>query len=144
MATAATVGRVGDRAPLIREPRWSRPALLGAGRSFDLVLGVASDAVPVVALIADGEHVPVEVNGARWLRCGCTRYTCTLSAPLGDGLYDLDVRIAGTRHVGARSVAALPENRERLVLVHCSDLHLLKPLPGGGLEDRSIRSLQAW
>jgi predicted MPP superfamily phosphohydrolase len=53
-----------------------------------------------------------------------------------DGLYDLHVQAHRQRFRMPHAVGIVSE-AETLTLLHCSDLHLLKPTPGGEMRDRS-------
>jgi len=72
------------------------------------------------------------------LRPGLVRYTCSAAAGLEPGaLYALEVRCGGARVTMPRTASMLPEDTSTLALLHCTDLHLLVPVAGVGMVDRS-------
>jgi hypothetical protein len=52
-------------------------------------------------------------------------------------LYDLELRSGGARARMPRAASALPGDTRTLTLLHCTDLHLLVPVAGEGMVDRS-------
>jgi hypothetical protein len=121
----------------IKEPRWSRPALLDEGRSFRLIVASLLLASPTIVLRRGGAIVPVSVESSCSLGPGLTLYICIALGGSPGQLYDLEVQIEGQRSRIPHAVGFVAQRNERLVLLHCSDLHLFKPTPAGGLADRS-------
>ena len=124
--------------PSIKEPYWTRPTLLDSNRTFPVVLESRSAASPALSLTSvDGDKVSVRIEGSATLRSGLTEYTCTALGAIAGHTYDLELAIDGIDTTVPRAVSALPHDTESLTLLHCSDLHLLKPTPEGTMKDRS-------
>lgn len=131
----------------IREPRWTRPALLR--REAPLRPDLAPWTGDPLRVVLEGE-VPVEgvsLEGAagvyplivvsRQFRDGFTHVGCA-TRPLPEGLYDLFVfRRGAARLISPHAVASVAE-RDAFTLAHISDLHLLKDV-AGALVDQTDR-----
>jgi hypothetical protein len=65
------------------------------------------------------------------------RCACTAQDPAAGQLYDLEVSVDGQQWRMPRAAVLPDETRDGLTILHCSDLHLLKPTPEGTLADRS-------
>jgi 3',5'-cyclic AMP phosphodiesterase CpdA len=123
---------------MIKEPRWSRPACLGRSRSFEIVLQSASTTTtPKVSLKGDCVEIPASVESAVYLGPGLSRCRCTAEKATPGSLYDLHVCADGRLWRMPHAVAVPAAGQDYPTILHCSDLHLLKPTPAGTLEDRS-------
>ena len=129
----------------IREPRWSRPALLDGGRSFQLVVASPPSERPLVTLVGKEAAISVSVECTASPRPGIALYTCVAQGGSPGVLYDLEVRAGGDCARMPHAVTVLDGRDAGLTLLHCTDLHLIKPTPEGALADRSalIRALVA-
>jgi hypothetical protein len=122
---------------MIKEPRWSRPACLGRSRSFEIVLQSEPAQVLTVVLRGDCGDIPASVDCVTRLEPGLSRYGCTAGQAAPGDLYDLEVCADGRLWRMPHAVAVPAEGQDRLTILHCSDLHLLKPTSEGALENRS-------
>ena len=123
----------------VREPRWTRPALVPWRRPFRVVIETPLSANAGLVLSRDGEIAALEVRGKTVLTEGFVAYTCSIPDGLPEQLYDLVLMDDGDRHVSPNAVYALPGFRETFTFLHASDLHLLVGGSDGTLEDRSPR-----
>ena len=129
--------------PSILSPHWTRPALLGPGRAFQVIVAGRPDGMPVMTLTAGAEVLPVHIEDVVPLRPDLTQYSCTAvkdGAAAGGkpgALYDLELRTHGTQAKMCRAASVLPEDTTSLTLLHCTDLHLLVPVAEKGMVDRS-------
>jgi predicted phosphodiesterase len=122
---------------MIKEPRWSRPACLGRSRSFEIVLQSEPVRAPRVVLKDGRGDIPAAVESVVHLGSGLSCCSCTTAEVAPGHLYDLEVCADGRLWRMPHAVAVPAERQDCLTILHCSDLHLLKPTPEGTLEDRS-------
>jgi hypothetical protein len=119
--------------------------VLDGGRSFQLVLDPSPSEHPVVALAGYGTTIEVSVECAASPHAGIALYTCVARDGSPGALYDLEVQAGGANARMPHAVAIPHRQDVGLLLLHCTDLHLIKPTPEGTLADRSalIRALVA-
>jgi hypothetical protein len=118
-------------------PHWTRPALLGPDRAFEVIAASRSIDRPRVILTQGGEAISARVDHATPLRQGLARYTCIAPEAQPGRLYDLELRYQDAFAGMPRAAAVLPKDTTVLALLHCTDLHLLVPVAGQGMVDRS-------
>jgi hypothetical protein len=121
----------------IHAPHWTRPALLGPSRTFQVIADARPDDMPSLALIEGQKVVPVRIEQTEQQHRGLIQYTCTVLGGRAGVLYDLELRTQDTRAKMRRAVSVLPEDTTALALLHCTDLHLLTPVAEQGMLDRS-------
>jgi len=119
----------------IQAPYWTRPALLGTDRTFWVVLEHPPAETPDIALAGSDEEIPTWVTDAD--SSGTVAYRCTALGGRPGHTYDLRVRAGSQSTTMPGAVSVLPTDTGTLTLLHCSDLHLLKPTAEGAMEDRS-------
>jgi len=139
----------------IRDPRWTKPALVLGGSTLSVVSDDATGTDAVVLLERDGDEIPLAVTGTtRQGRRGAphppippsphpfstrryVRRTCAVPEETRERLYDLTIIGRGRRWTSPNSVYVLSRFRDRLTFLHATDLHLLVGGADGGLVDRS-------
>lgn len=122
----------------IRDPRWTKPAWVLQGASFQIVLDRPLCSTPSLLLEKEDDAIRLQMHGERIERDGGhVTYECTVPDSSPEGLYDLTVVEDGYRWRSPHAVAVCSEFSEAFRFVHGSDLHLLAPGGNGVLEDRS-------
>ncbi len=121
----------------IKAPYWTRPALLDANRTFQLILEPRPAATPSIVLKGNGDAIPVQPADPVILGPGIVEYTCTALGGIPGQTYDLEVQLDGTSAKMPHAISVKPQDVKTLTLLHCSDLHLLQPTPDNALHARS-------
>lgn len=122
----------------IMAPYWTRPALLDSSRTFQVTLRSLASTAPTIALTSVSEAIPVCVEGAAPLPHNVVTFACTALGGKPGQMYDLRVHVGSQSATMPNAVSVLPQDTTTLSVLHCSDLHLLKPTPDSTLEDRCV------
>lgn len=123
---------------IIREPRWTKPALLLPGQSLRLVCDNAPDAPLEAQLEKNGMRIGLRA-GRTTTAAGAAHVFLDRVVPetVPEGLYGLEVRAGGGRAVAPNSVRVLRRFKDPFTFLHTSDLHLIGRMPDGRIGDRS-------
>lgn len=128
----------------IKEPRWTRPALVSGKGSFRVVAETTDEAR--FALIRGEESIPLKVVHVADEASGLAVRTCALPEEVKQGLYGLALMVGGECFLSPNAVYVETEPKEEGTFLHISDLHILKGGASDVLQDRSalIGRLVAW
>ncbi len=121
---------------LVRQPLWTRPSLVEQGASFDVVLSHPCDDAPHLSLVRERTSIPVQADEHRSVANGRVSWRCGVDGGVPAGLYDLEMKVGNTECTVHGGVCVVTPDVNELTLIHCSDLHLLKPMPEG-MQDRT-------